>query len=160
MNLRRVAAIDWVVALSGAVLIGSLWLPWFGSQPTGDLNAWQSMALNDVIFLIVGGLAIALLFITATSGSGAVPIGTAAFAAFGGVLVSSLALVRLIWPPDIGPGPTDRAAGVWVGLAASVGLAVSAWYSLRDERRGAPGSTDVEITALPAPRVREDGGGA
>ena len=118
------------------------------------------MALNDVIFLIVGGLAIALVFITATSGSGAVPIGTAAFAAFGGVLVSSLALVRLIWPPDIGPGPTDRAAGVWVGLAASVGLAVSAWYSLRDELRGAPGSTDVEITALPAPRVREDGGGA
>ncbi len=49
---------------------------------------------------------------------------------------------------------------MWIGLAASLGLAVSAWYSLRDERRGAPGSTQVEVTALPAPRVREDGGGA
>jgi hypothetical protein len=153
VNLRRVAAIDWVVAVSGAVLIGALWLPWYRSQPTGDLTAWQSMAVNDVIFLIAGGLAISLLFTTATQSSGAVPIGNAAFAALGAVLVSTLALIRVIWPPDIGPGPTDRAVGVWIGLAASLGMAVSAWYSLRDERRGAPGSTHVEITALPAPRA-------
>jgi hypothetical protein len=157
VNLRRVAPIDWVVGLWGAVLIGSLWLHWYSSAPTGDVTAWQSMAVNDVILFIVGGLAVAVVFATAAQSSGAVAIGTAAFTTFGGVLAAFLALIRLIWPPDIGPGPTDRAVGLWIGAAASLATAVSAWYSLRDERRGAPGSTTVAITDLPAPRVSTEG---
>ncbi|HEY1594537.1 MAG TPA: hypothetical protein VGF74_04005, partial [Thermoleophilaceae bacterium] len=79
-----------------------------------------------------------------------VPIAAAAFATFAGVLASFLALIRLIWPPDLGIGPTDRAAGVWLGTAAAIGLAVSAVASMRGERRVS--FEQVPITELPAPR--------
>jgi hypothetical protein len=155
VNLRRVAPTDWAVGASGAVLIGSLWLHWYRSH--GSYTAWQAMSVNDVLLLIAGGLAVVLVLATATQYSGAVPIAAATFVALGGVIASILTVVRLIWPPDLGPGPTDRAAGVWVGTAAALALAVTGWLDMRDERRGAHGSTQVDVTALPAPRIREEG---
>jgi hypothetical protein len=155
VNLRRVAPVDWAVGLCGVALIVSLWLPWYRAGTAGaefHANAWRALAVNDVILLLVGAIAISVVVATATQSSGAVPIGSAVFAAFGGILASILTLVRLIWPPDLGPGPTERAAGVWIGTAAALGIAVTAWLSVRDERRGVEGSTHVEITRLPAPR--------
>jgi hypothetical protein len=147
VNLRRVAPADWAVGLCGAVLIVSLWLPWYRGH-----SAWQAMAVNDVIFLIAGGIGLGVLLASLTQPSGALPIVTSVFAAFAGILASILAVVRLIWPPH----GFDRAAGVWIGTAAALGLAVTAMLSMRDERRGVEGSTHVEITPLPSPR----GGGA
>ena len=140
------APIDWLVGVCGAVLIGSLWLPWYRGH--GTVNAWQAMAVNDVIFLIVGCLAIAVVVVTASQVSGAIPIATVTATAIGATLAVVLAVIRLIWPPDIGPGPTDRAAGVFIGAAAALALAVTSWLDMRDERRGA---YEVEITVLPAP---------
>ena len=65
MNLRRVAPADWGVGLSGAVLIGSLWLPWYRAAGH-DFNAWQSMAVNDVLLFIAGGLGIAVVIASLT----------------------------------------------------------------------------------------------
>jgi hypothetical protein len=146
-----VAPIDWAVGLCGAALIVSLWLPWY-REAHQNVDGWQAMAVNDVILLLVGGLGIAVVLAAAAQSSGAVPIATAVFAALAGILASILTLVRVIWPPDLGPGPTDRAAGVWIGLAASLSIAVTAWLSMRDERRSPEGSTHVDITPLPAPR--------
>jgi hypothetical protein len=162
-----VAPVDWAVGLCGAVLIGSLWLPWYhgvvaegvyfnrsGGAPAvaggiGDLNAWQAMAVNDVLLLAAGGFGVAVVLASLTQSSGAIPIATSVFAALAGILASILAIVRLIWPPGVA---TDRAAGVWVGTAAALGLAVTGWLSMRDEHRGAEGLTQVEITPLSAPR--------
>jgi hypothetical protein len=163
-----VAPVDWAVGLCGVALIVSLWLPWYhvpaspatahlpngwtGYVPLGSsasFDAWQSMAVNDVILLIIGALAIAFVVATATQSSGAIPIASVVFVALGGILASVLTLVRLIWPPDIGPGPTDRAPGVWIAAAAAIGLAVTGWLSMRDERRS-PSRVDVPV--LPAPR--------
>jgi hypothetical protein len=146
-----VAPIDWLVGFCGAALIGSLWLPWYRAH--GTYNAWQAMAVNDLIFLVAGGLAITVVVVTVTQSSGAIPIAAATFTAIGGTLAAVLALVRVIWPPDLGPGPTDRAAGVWIGAAAALALAVSGWFEIRDERRAPEGSTNVEITTLPAPKA-------
>jgi len=141
-----------LTGLFGAALIGLLYATWYrGPAPA---NAWQAMAVNDVIFCIVGLLGVWVLVATAVSSTGAVPIAAAVTASFGGLLASVLALVRLIWPPDLGPGPTDRAAGVWLATAAAIGLVLSALRSIRDERRG--GGVEVPITPLPAPK----GGGA
>jgi hypothetical protein len=133
----------------GAALIGLLWAPWYS---VGEhVNAWQSMAVNDVIFLVVGVLGIWLMVATASSSTGAVPITADVFAALGGLLASVLCVIRLIWPPDLGPGPTHLAAGAWLGTAAAIGLFLSAGASMRDERRTAPGTANVPITKLPAP---------
>ena len=147
MNLRRVRPGDWTVGVCGAVLIGSLWLPWY-SAAGHDSNAWQTMAVNDVLLFIGGGFGIAVVIAGLTQASGAIPIAVSVFAALLGLLASILAVVRLIWPPH----GLDRAAGVWIGTAAALALAVTALRLLRDERRTAPGLAQVEITTLPAPR--------
>jgi hypothetical protein len=138
---------DWAVGLCGAVLIGSLWLPWYRGADH-DFNAWQSMAVNDVLLFIAGGLGVAVVIANLSQSSEAIPITASVFAALFAILASILALVRLIWPPH----GLDRAAGVWIGTAAALGLTVSALRLLRDERRGAPGLAQVEVTTLPAPR--------
>ena len=162
MDLRRVRASDWLAGLFGAALVGLLWAPWYSgtegayfNRPVGHigggtLNGWQAMAVNDVIFCIAGLLGVWVLVATAMNSTGAVPVSAAVFASFGGMLATVLAVIRLIWPPDLGPGPTDRAAGVWLGTAAAIGLMLSALRSMHEERRGV--GVDVPVTALSAPR--------
>ena len=149
MNLRRVRASDWAAGLCGAALVGLLWAPWYRSGHTFD--AWQSMAVNDVIFLIAGLLAVWVVVATATQSTGAVPIGADAFAALVGVIACVLAVIRLVWPPDLGPGPTGRAAGVWLGTASALGIAASALAAMRSERRGE--GVEVPVRSIPAPQA-------
>jgi hypothetical protein len=168
VDLRRLKPLDWLTGLFGAALIGLLWAPWyqevrlgffFGSSGRSiaaifkDVNGWQAMAINDVIFLIAGLAGIWVLVATATHSTSAVPIAAAVFATFAGLLASVLAVIRVIFPPDLGPGPTWRAAGVWLGMDAAIGLLLTAAASMRDERRGA--GVNVPIREVPAPPVGE-----
>jgi hypothetical protein len=178
VDLRRLRAVDWCTALFGVALIGLLWAPWYsqatrivvisgGGKPrfTGfsnfqSVNAWQAMSVNDVIFLVVGLMAVGVVVATATQSTPAIPITVAVFTSLGALLVTVLALYRLVFPPDLGPGPTHREAGVWLGAAAAIGLAVSAALAMRDEHRSEPGTYKLDVTELPAPRVSEEGGSA
>ena len=153
MDLRRLKPIDAVTGFFGAALIGLLWAPWY--KPS--VNAWQAMSVNDVILCIAGLLGVWLVVMTATQSTAAVPIASAVFATFVGMLAFVLAAIRLVFPPDLGPGPTGRGIGVWLGTAAALGVFVSAAATMRDERRGAPGTPSVPVTDLPAPRVSEGG---
>jgi hypothetical protein len=179
VDLRRLKAVDWFTGLFGAALVGLLWAPWYKAlaiaatsvtrgdttfyAPTGSVlsfNAWQSMAVNDVILLIAGLAGVWVLVATATQDTPAIPIASAVFACLAGLLASVLAIIRVIWPPDLGPGPTERAAGVWLAMDAAIGLFVAAAFAMRDERRAAAGSFQLDVTELPAPRVGEEGGSA
>jgi hypothetical protein len=161
VDLRKVALVDWAAGLCGTALIVLLFVPWYrGGAPAESRSAWEAMAVNDVIFLLVGAMAIGFVVLTVTHSTNAVPIAAASITALLGLIAALLGVIRLIWPPDLGPGPTDRQAGVWLGAAAAVGIAVSGWLSMRDERRAAPGTTTISVTTLPPPRVHEQGGGA
>jgi hypothetical protein len=166
VDLRRVRASDWAAGFFGAALIGLLWAPWYrafpphihGSfffdrarPPMGNWNAWQAMAVNDVIFLIAGLLGIWVVVATATHSTAAVPITASVAAGLVGMVASVLALIRLIWPPDLGLGPTDRAAGVWLAAIAVFGVTVTALLSMHSERRAE--TAEVPVTSLPAPQV-------
>jgi hypothetical protein len=171
VDLRRLRSFDVLAGLFGAALVGLLWAPWYHAfgrglhgdfffnrdrPPLGNWNAWQAMAVNDVILCVAGLLGVWLVVATVVYSTGAVPIAATSATIFVGLLASVLCMVRLIWPPDLGPGPTDRAAGVWLGTAAAIALTVCAVRSLRDERRLE--TAHVPVTELPAPRV--EGGGA
>jgi hypothetical protein len=158
VDLRRLKPIDLLTGLCGSALIGLLWAPWYRAH--GSLNAWHAMAVNDVIFFVAGVFAIWVVVATALYSTAAVPIAAAAFATFAGLLAFVLALIRLIFPPDLGPGPTIRALGAWLGTAAALGVAASAARSMHDERRSPPGTANVSVTELPARRVGEEGTGA
>jgi hypothetical protein len=162
VDLRRVTPSDWGAGFFGAALIGLLWAPWYRAYepafvsrtpapPHPSFNAWQAMAVNDVILLIAGALGIWVVVATATQSTGAVPITANVFASLMGLIASVLAVIRLIWPPDLGPGPTDRAVGVWLGAAAAILMTLAALKSMSSERRAE--TADVPATTLPAPQA-------
>jgi hypothetical protein len=167
--VRKVKAADWATGVFGAALVGLLFAPWFTSFAphsgivlskggwtayapvagllAGSYNAWEALTVIDIVLLIAGLAGIWVLVATATQATPAVPIASTAFAIFGGLISSVLIAVRLIWPPDLGPGPTARGSGAWLALDAAIGLTLAALVSMRDERRSAP--APVPITTLP-----------
>jgi TRAP-type uncharacterized transport system fused permease subunit len=144
MDLRRLRAGEWIVALSGVALFVSLFLPWYD----GSHTAWEALAVNDVILAVVAAAAIGVFVATASQGVPAVPIALEAVLTLLGAVATILVLVRVVWLPDIAD---EREWGLWVGLAAAAGVTAGGWISVRDETTaGAPPPPEAE--PLPAPR--------
>ena len=158
MDLRRLRAGEWAAAASGAVLLVSLFLPWYGS---GDdtLTAWQSLAFIDVLLAIAALSGLALPVVTATQRVPAVPIALSAFVTIAGMLAVVLVVTRIASLPD---GADGREWGVWLALAGAFGVLAGGAFSMRDERLSpSGGNTDVtgrptqgprEVERIPAPR--------
>lgn len=140
-------ATDWGAGLCGAALVGLLWAPWYRVH-TLDVNAWRSMAVNDVILCIAGLFGVWLLIATAINSTQAVPIAAAVFASLVGSLAAVVAGVRLVWPPDLGPGPTGRSAGAWLGTGTAIRLTACVLASMHSERRGAYDPNAIPILSL------------
>jgi hypothetical protein len=144
MDLRRLRAGEWIIALSGVALLVSLFLPWYGD----DLTAWEALAVNDVILAAIGLAAIAALIATAGQRVPAVPIALEAVVTVLGFVALVLVAVRAIWIPD---GADGREWGLWLALAGAAGIAVSGWIAAADDTMaGTPPQPDPE--PLPAPR--------
>jgi hypothetical protein len=144
MDLRRLRAGEWILAVSGAVLLVSLFLSWY--RPS--LTAWQALAVNDVILAVVGAAAVGVFVATATQRVPAVAIALEAMVALLGFVAVVLVLVRTIWPPAAADQPDY---GLWLGLAGAIGIAAGGWIGARDERMpAAPERRDPD--PLPAPR--------
>ena len=148
MDLRRLRTGEWIAAVSGAVLLVSLWLPWY-SLGVGTASAWESLAVVDVLLALVASAGVALLLITATQSVPAVPIAFSVFVTFAGMAAVILVAVRLLNLPE----PVDgREWGVWLALAASLGLVAGALVAMRDERLSPPGRhTDQTGRPVPPP---------
>ena len=168
MELRRLRAGEWIAAVSGAALIGSLFLPWYSADvacpltagadcPNETVAAWEAFTFLDVVLFSAGAMGTALLVVTATQRTVAVPIAMSALTTWVGLVASALALYRLI---DLPPLVDGSEPGVWVGLVAAAGLAAGGWLAMRDERLSGTGAaTDAtgrhaprtEVERLPAP---------
>jgi hypothetical protein len=169
MDLRRLRSGDWIVSLSGAVLVVSLFLPWYrptcagGGGCPGHLTAWQALGATDVILALIGAAAVLLALVTASQPTPALPVGLTSLLILLGFVAAVLALVRLLALPDAAGG---RDYAVYLGLAAAVGISVGGWIAVREERLSPPGrSTDAtgrpappppEIEPLPPPGPRPD----
>jgi hypothetical protein len=170
MDLRRLRAGEWIATFSGAALIVSLFLPWYGGRPRGglashpaasgaDATAWQAFSVLDVVFFLGGLLGVALLLVTATQKTVAVPVAFTGLTVLAAAVVLLLVVLRLLFEP--GDHPT-REGGLFLALAGAVGLTGGGLLALRDERLSKPGRpTDAtgrpappgpEIEPIPAPR--------
>jgi hypothetical protein len=141
MDVRRLRFADWIAAVSGAVLFVSLFLPWYG-----DASGWEALAVIDLLLALVAAAALVLLLVTATQPVPAVPIALSALVMLAAVVGVLLVLLRVASPPD---GADGRDWGLWLALAAALGLAASVWVTMSDERTGA---SPPEIEPIPAPR--------
>jgi hypothetical protein len=125
MQLRRTSPSELLAGICGVALLVALFLPWFDGA-----DAWQALTTVDVALALIAAGAVALTIISATSSKTDAPITAAALVAIGGVIATVLVLYRLLDPP----GGSSRDVGLFVGLAAAIGVAVGSWRAMADER--------------------------
>jgi len=162
MDLRRLRAGEILLAISGLMLLVSLFLPWYGTAGE-ELSGWDALGVVDVILALVALSAISVFVATARMRVAAVPIALDALVTLLGLIGLVLMLFRVLSLPG---EATGREIGLWLALAGVLGIVVSATLSMRDERLSPSGSfTDAtgrpvaappEIQLLPAP-PRGDG---
>jgi hypothetical protein len=160
MDLRKERNGDWIALVSGVVLIVALFLPWYGAGGE-TVSGWKELSIVDVLLFICALFGIAQWFFTAQQSTPAMPLAIAGLGAWVGILAVILTLTRVVDAPSDGLG---LEYGVFVALAASVGLFTGAWRHLGDERirmpdggwsRPADGDigAGVEVKTLRPPRA-------
>ena len=151
----------------GALLLVSMFLPWFALDSAIELpgrsasttihgegvNAWQSFAVIDVLLLVAGLTALALLAARAAG----VRAGGASLALVvigAGVACAVLVVYRLLDPPDLATAAdtaaseTARRLGPFFALLATIGISWGAWRTIE-------GEAVVPEAAVPEPATPE-----
>jgi hypothetical protein len=164
MDLRRLRVGEWITAISGVALLASLFAPWYRAEDAPATSGFESLALLDIVLALVAAGAVGLWIITAAQRLPAVPLTVNTLLCLGGLLALVLVVVRVLDLPD---DANAREWGLWLGLAASLGIVGGSLLAMRDERLSKPGHpTDLsgrptaaraEIEAISAPRP--EGGG-
>ena len=126
-----------VAGIAGLVLILSMFIfAWFGLEGfTGDafdtLDDWVNIVL---VFTAFAGMALAL-FGPDIPRADVAPLGavTVTLGALGALII----LIQIIAPPSVVAGPIsadlDAELGVWLGLIASIAVAIGGYLALQEE---------------------------
>jgi hypothetical protein len=160
MDLRRLRVGEWVVGVSGLLLLIALFLTWYGDPSS---TAWEAFTVLDVILLLLALAALSVPVVTATHRVPALPLAVQSLTTVFGTVGLVLLVFRVLnLPGDL----HGREVGLWVALTAVLGVVVGGLVAVRDERRspegrhtdlsGVPVSEPREIETMPAPR-REAG---
>jgi 4-amino-4-deoxy-L-arabinose transferase-like glycosyltransferase len=139
MDLRRLRKGEWIAAISGVVLLISLFLPWseaFGAEFSG----WQTLSAADVFLAVLGISAVVVWGIVATAGATAPGVSSQALLTPFALVMFIVSLIE-VWEYD--------GFGAWVGLAAVFGVLVGVLVGMRDERLSTPDQV-TDATGVPA----------
>ena len=166
--MGRLRPADLLAGIGGAVLLGSLFLHWYGldagalvpfehdneaasfvGSQIPDITAWQAFSITDILLAAVAALALALPLVTAVARGPAKPVAFGVIASAVGPFAILLVLYRIVNQPGSNEAVAVR-SGAWIGLAGAVLLTVGAWLALADERT--PGAAVPQVPRRPAPR--------
>jgi hypothetical protein len=153
VDLRRVRYGEWIAGVAGAVLLIALFLPWYSSAAGDTENAWQAFGFVDILLMLAALMGIGLATAAATQRSPAVPQTVGALTVPVAFLGAILVVIRALSLPT---GADGRQAGLYIGIAATLGVLVGAWRSIGDERFPREVTKQVEVTPLPAPKPRSE----
>ena len=134
MDLRRARRWEWLAAVSGAVLIGVMFLHWY-SGGGAAVSAWQAFSVIDVVLLLAGLGGIAVLVAAVTQRAPAIQLVFAtlcvplAFAA--AVLVAIRAIGR---PAHIRPA-RPASGSDWPRCWPCTGRSGAAWTTSASRAR-------------------------
>ena len=159
MDLRRLRAGEWLMALAGAVAVAAPFLPWY-EAPGIDITGWEALERVDVLLFVTGITALAVVALTAQQRTAAAAIAAQAlFTVFAGVVAIAVWARVLNVPDDL-----SRQLGAWVALADMPLLLVGALLAMRDERlsrgerltdsTGRPVESQPNIEQIPSPPAR------
>jgi hypothetical protein len=152
MSLSRLRSGEWLAGISGAALVVSLFVPWYGvdgclaSADCENRTAFDAFSGLDVLLLIAGGLGIAVLVATAFQGVPAIPLAFEALITPVVAVAAVLAIRRLVDPPF--GYEVDLRAGAWLGTVAAVCLAWGVWRAMRSETGAYPAP---HVERIPSP---------
>jgi hypothetical protein len=130
VDVRRLSWGDWLAASCGVLQIVALFLPWY-SHGGESANAWQTMAVDDVILFVAALLAICAALIVAVRRFSSLSVAATSL----GILPAAIGLIVTVYR-ILSPAPpidVSLAVGAWLGLIASIGIAVGAWKGATDE---------------------------
>jgi hypothetical protein len=152
MDLRRLRAGEWLLAGAGALLLVSLFLPWYGvSDGAATRTGFEAFAVLDVVLALIAAGAVAVLPVTAAQRVSAVPLALQSLITVAGLVALVLVLVRVLNLPG---DATGREWALWMGLAGAAGVVVGGLVAMRDERPSPPGA-HVDLTGRPVARPPE-----
>jgi hypothetical protein len=163
--VNRPRPADVLAGLGGAVLLGSLWLKWYGfdadalapkgagvlsvlNTGTPSVSAWQAFSVTDILLALFAALAIGVPVSSILARTTAKPVAFTVLSSCGGALAVLLVLYRLIDPP----GSNELVAletGAWIGLVGAILTFVGSWLALADD--STPGAVPPQVPIRPAP---------
>jgi hypothetical protein len=128
----RLSRGEWVAAIAGVVMIVALFLPWYEAGGR-NLSAWESMAVDDVILAITAVLAVVAAFVVAFPRISSLSVAATSLAVLPAVVGLVVTVYRLVSPAP--PFDVSLGVGAWLGLAATLAIAVGGWTGASDEGR-------------------------
>jgi hypothetical protein len=145
MDTTRLSQGQMIAAVSAGLLFIFMFLPWLGFDvPEGvslngvddSVNAWQATQTLD-IYLFVLILAAVVPALMAMSGNAAQLPFVGAATTFLLAVLGVLLIIALIIDPGKAFGLNlDVKIGLWLGLFATVGIAVGGYLAMQDEAYG------------------------
>ena len=139
MDLSRLRAPEWIALVAGALLLGSLFVPWYsttvdvpelGATLEREFTAWDLLTLVDLLLALVALVALALAVVTGLRESPAGPVAAGVLTVSFGALGVLLVVFRLL---DLPGEPLSRELGGFLALAAAIAILAAGWLSIRDE---------------------------
>lgn len=158
MDLDRLNTGEKIAGVSAVLLFVIMFFDWFGVEISGEGgsvsfgsgaggNAWQALDIIPFILLIAIVVALVNVFLRLSDSDYEPPISMNVAVAVLGGLAALLVLFRVISPPDFGSfgGVTVEATrefGLFLGLAAAIGIAFGGWKGMQEEGSTFSGTAD------------------
>jgi hypothetical protein len=111
-------------------MLVALFLPWYSTDGT-TWNAWQAMAVDDVILAVAAVIAVVAAFIVAFPRLGSLSVAITSLAILPAAIGLIVTVYRLISPAP--PVDVSLEYGAWLGLVATTAIAIGAWSGATDE---------------------------
>jgi hypothetical protein len=164
MSLQRLRIGEWVLGVSGAVLLISLFLPWWGLEgewiglgPGGPIEgpdhgegvvttwtAWQVLSVADILLALLAVLALVVWVLVARWSAPGLGLAGEALLTPLALAMAIVVLVQLLGTPgslEVPPPIRDPTVewGAWLGLLSTFGILAGLLVGMRDERLSRPG---------------------
>jgi hypothetical protein len=163
MNLQRLRIGEWIFGVSAAVLLISLFLPWWGLEgdwiglgPGGPVegpdqgagvvttwSAWQVFSVADVLLALLALLALVVWVLVARWSAPGLGLAGEVLLTPLAIVLAVVVLVQVLGTPgSLEAPPTFDATveyGAWLGLLSTGGILFGLLVGMRDERLSRPG---------------------
>lgn len=158
--MTRLRSGELIAGASGAALLVFLFaLPWYhvngtfaptlalGLHARSSWTGWQALTYVRWLLLVTALAALALAYFQAVERAPAIPVTLAVIATVLGALSMLALIARVI---DTPLNDLNRQAGIYLGLAAAIGITYGGFASMREESGTDPAALEIETVRLPA----------